>query len=247
MNADFISAPTHSRSEPTMSSPQKTELLRSLAKLVRGLSALFWGLPLMLIVYVLTARTEWLNILGGVAMLPGLMVTGLVFFGLSQMHHFQKQERIWIRALDRAQILAFVNFGLCPFLYWWHQMPSVHLFTAAVTVLSLAAILFLFNLNYVLERLTAMLPDEMLRAETKLFCSLNRTLLAAIPVILAFYLLMSNVRTLPGFLIAVLAEVEGRFGTWLLLFLILMPLAMTMALIWKIKEVIFTSVFQAEE
>jgi hypothetical protein len=30
-------------------------------------------------------------------------------------------------------------------------------------------------------------------------------------------------------------------GIWLALFLLLMPLAMTMALLWKIKEVIFGS------
>jgi len=33
---------------------------------------------------------------------------------------------------------------------------------------------------------------------------------------------------------------------WLLLILILFPLAMTMTLIWKIKELILTSVFDSE-
>ena len=34
-----------------------------------------------------------------------------------------------------------------------------------------------------------------------------------------------------------------RAGHWLVLFVVLFPLAMTMALIWKIKEVILASVF----
>jgi hypothetical protein len=34
---------------------------------------------------------------------------------------------------------------------------------------------------------------------------------------------------------------------WLLVFLILLPMAMTMTLIWKIKEVIFASVFSYQD
>jgi hypothetical protein len=34
-----------------------------------------------------------------------------------------------------------------------------------------------------------------------------------------------------------------RAGIWLVIFVVLFPLAMTMALIWKIKEVILASVF----
>jgi hypothetical protein len=34
-----------------------------------------------------------------------------------------------------------------------------------------------------------------------------------------------------------------RAGNWLVIFVVLFPLAMTMALIWKIKEVILASVF----
>ena len=32
---------------------------------------------------------------------------------------------------------------------------------------------------------------------------------------------------------------------WLIVFMVLMPLAMTMALLWKIKEVILASVFHS--
>jgi hypothetical protein len=240
MDSELLHAPVKNMSESS-----KAELLRSLSRLVRALSALFWGLPLTLIVYVQTARTDWLDVLGPMAMLPPVVTTALLFYGLVQMRHFQKQERVWMRALDRAQLLTFVNIGLSPFLYWWHHSPTVPLFTVAVTILSFFSVLFLATLNYVLQRLTAMLPDEMLRAETHLFTSFNRVLLGAIPVLLIVYSLLVRSTTLPRSLIVFLAAVEP-FGLWLLLFLILMPLAMTMALIWKIKEVIFTSVFEGE-
>jgi hypothetical protein len=56
-----------------------SDLLRSLGQLVRGLSALFWGLPAALIVCVGTAGAGWFNTFG---VLPPLVATGLLFFGL---------------------------------------------------------------------------------------------------------------------------------------------------------------------
>jgi hypothetical protein len=40
-------------------------------------------------------------------------------------------------------------------------------------------------------------------------------------------------------------DAAAAAGIWPALFLILMPLAMTMALLWKIKEVIFSSLTDA--
>ena len=39
----------------------KAELMRSLGRLVRGLSALFWGLPLALVVSVYVGTNEWVR------------------------------------------------------------------------------------------------------------------------------------------------------------------------------------------
>src|SRR5579872_6186556 len=105
---------------PELSLPEiapKTELLRSLGKLVRGLSALFWGLPVTLIICVQTAKTESLRSFG---IIPPVVVTSWLLFGLWQLGAFQKQERVWMSALDRAKMLAMVDLGLSPFLYWWN-------------------------------------------------------------------------------------------------------------------------------
>ena len=55
------------------------ELLRSLGRLVRGLSALFWGLPIALVVCVQTAKGELLRPLG---VAPPLVATALLLHGL---------------------------------------------------------------------------------------------------------------------------------------------------------------------
>ena len=211
----------------------KTELMRSLGRLVRGLSALFWGLPIALVVCVQTANTGWLDSLGRYGL-----------YGLHLISDFQKQERIWMLALDRAKILGLVNLGLSPFLHWHQHLPDIPFFSYAVSVMALSALLFLFNLNLLLQRLTAMLPDETLREETKVFTSLNTILLVLIPTFLAFYLPISQLCHLPQSVVFMLRVLDNQ---WLLAILIfLLPLAITMSLIWKIKEAILASVFGPE-
>jgi len=221
----------------------EVELLRSLGRLARGLSALFWGLPATLVICAETARASWLKPLG---MIPALAATGLLLFGLVQMGGFQKQERVWHNALDRAKLLGLVNFGLCPFLYWQNKMPDQPFFNAAVFVLVLSAILFLFNLNVVLKQLGAMLPDETLRQETRQFTALNRWLLVALLLCATAYVVLMNDPRLPAALGALFLW-ANNFSFWALIFFALLPLAMTMALIWKTKEVILDSVFGARQ
>ncbi len=215
------------------------QLLRSLGQLARGLSALFWGLPAALIICAETARANWLDPLG---IVPALVANALLLYGLWQMGSFQKQERPWRSALDRAKLLGLVNLGLCPFLYWHNKLPQEPFFNAAVFVLVLSALLFLFNLNVVLKQLGAMLPDETLRQETRQFTALNRWLLVALLLFATAYVVLMNDPRLPARLGALFLWID-RFSFWGLTFFALLPLAMTMALIWKTKEVILDSVF----
>ena len=215
------------------------QLLRSLGKLARGLSALFWGLPATLLISAETARADWLKPLG---VLPVLAINLLLLYGLWQMSDFQKQERPWRHALDRALLLAVVNLGLSPFIYWHNRMPGQIYFTYAVMVLEVSAILFLFNLNLVIKRLAAMLPDETLRHEAQQFTALNRWLLVLLLVLSNVFVWLVRMPHLAAPVGQLVSLVE-RLGDWLLVFFILLPLAMTMALLWKTKEVILDAVF----
>ena len=98
-----------------------------------------------------------------------------------------------------------------------------------------------------------MLPDEGLRQETRQFTRLNCALLFA--TLLATAVIFSA-RWLPAswqfVLRGLVAPERDRVWMFLLRFLLplaaflLLPLAMTMALIWKTKEAILESVFGAE-
>ena len=219
------------------------ELLRSLGKLARGLSMLFWGLPALLLISTEILRAEFLQ---PIEILPALIANLLLIFGLWRMESFQKQERPWRTALDRAKFLGLVNLGLSPFLFWYNRMPGQDYFQAAICLLIISSLLFLFNLNVVLQRLAAMLPDETLRHDINQFTQLNRWLLTAWLVFVLIALAISQL----GFS-SVRLNLDSvmwvrQSNAVVLLLLGLSPLAITMGLIWKTKEVILDSVFGAK-
>jgi len=224
------------------------QLLRSLGRLVRGLSALFWGLPVTLVVCFHTATADAMRSFG---ILPPVAATGLLVYGLWQLGDFQKQERIWRNAVDRARLLSLINFGLSPFLYWWKRMPTNGFFLTMVVLMAVFGWVFLASINLVLQRLGAILPDETLRLEIKHFTVLNLNLLAATLVLAGLYYGVGQLPSIPAWL-AVAAQVKesGNLPFWwelVLVLFMLVPLAVTMALLWKTKEVILDSIFRPGE
>jgi len=213
--------------------------MATLSRLVRGLSALFWGLPLALVVGVQTART---NALAGLGVVPPVLANLLLCYALHEIGRFHRSERVWQRARERTQVFAVLNVGLSPFLYWWKVMPNLLHYQFAVLVLALSGLLLLFTLNQMLQRLAAMLPDETLRLEARLFTNLNLYLLLATALLGAAWVGVGHLQPPPAALLP-FVELATSVGVLLMLLLILLPLALTMALIWKIKETILVSVF----
>lgn len=231
-------------------------LLVSLGRLARGLSALFWGLPVALVIGLQTARADWLRPLG---IVPPLLVTGALFHGLRLMAGFQKQERVWQAALEQTRILSLILFVLSPFLYWWGRIPNHPFYQLVLEVIILTGLMFLYALNPMLRRLAAMLPDETLRQETRAFTSVNRVLLLLAVVIACACFVLSWIdpqwfrhlfgliaRLVPRTAGRALPELLDRVVLWLGLLFILVPISTTMALLWKTKEVILNSVFGPE-
>lgn len=235
--------PQPGNDNPEQSSSNR-ELLKSLGRVVRGLSALFWSLPCALIVCIQCAKMDTLREFN---IVPPLLVTSWVFYGLMQLGGFHKHERIWISSLNRAKELALINVGLSPFLFWYEQQSGVHFFQIMIGLMAVNSVFLLGRLNTVLYRMSAMLPDEGLRQETQHFTSLNRHILLGILLLAAIF----------GYLLLRPTPIQVPYygGTimlnpdvlWFLVFGALLPLAMTMALLWKIKETILASVFGSGE
>jgi hypothetical protein len=219
-----------------MEPPASPAILPSLAPLTRGLSALFWGLPLALVVSAQTASSGLLFNLG---IVPPLLVNVLVAVGVFQLGRFHQHERIWVQALDRTRLMALVNVGLSPFLYWSRVLPHELYFRLAVGLMAVSGLLFLFNLNLSLRRLAAMLPDETLRQETRLFTQVNQWLILTTLVLVTAMIAGRNLDLLP----LPLAMQVARFGLPVLLLLVLLPVALTMTMLWKTKETVLASAF----
>lgn len=240
-----------------------SRLLPSLARAVRGLSALFWGLPLALLACVKTAMGDswrafgswgaplWRNQgWGGLAFdlvqacLPAGAALALLLYGLRCLARFQSQERIWMSALDRATVLNSLLLALVPFAHWWSIHPTERFFTQSIGLMIFGGIGFMMSLNRVLLRLSAMLPDEVLRSDTRLFAQVNGGLIGLLGV-LVFLEAFAQTRPdwMPVFVLALLTEL-GESRNWLFVMLALVPLALTMTLLWKAKEAIVNSVFR---
>lgn len=177
--------------------------------------------------------------------LPPVLVTGWLLYALFELQAFQRHERVWRQALDRAKLLGLVNLGLSPFIYWYNRRGADPFFAASVMLLAVSGLLFVIHINLVLRRLAAMLPDETLRAETRQFTGLNRTLLALTLVLSVSYYAASRVES-PPFVVAWWMHLLEQYRYVLAVGLVLLPLAMTMALLWKTKEVILAGVFSGE-
>ncbi len=212
----------------------------SLARVVRGLSALFWGLPLMLLCDARSAMDDSLTEYGW---MPVVAASVLVAYGLHQLRHFQSQERIWTASLDRARLLSLLLVALSPFTYWWNRRPNEPFFAQSMVLLVFAGFAFLIALNHVLLRLSAMLPDETLRAETGFFTGINQTLIVLQAGLTAGEMLLVRWADAPP-AIARLRDAFEASKSWLVLLLTLLPVALTMTLLWKTKEVIIASVFR---
>ncbi len=215
-------------------------LLPSLARVVRGLSALFWGLPAALLACTRTAVGDpWFQ---GGFWLPAA-ACGLVWFGLRQLAHFQPQERIWTRAVARAELFAATNFFLSPFTWWWSRRPENPFFGQSVLLLVFLSLAFLLSLNHVLRRLAALLPDETLRSDMRLFTRLNAGLISGLGLLTGVWTTLLVLPRVPE-AFSEIFEVLDQSRLALVVTLGLLPVALTMTLVWKAKEAIVADVFR---
>ena len=222
--------------------PHTQDLLPSLAKITRGTSVLFWGLPSTLIVSIMATMSNWTDAAFPFGMLLPPLAFAMLWYGLSLFKVFQPQERIWQNSLFQAKLWGLVNLGLSPFLHWHHRAPDEVYFGVAVWILALTFVFYLMALNKVLSRLSAMLPDETLRVESQLFSKMNRSLLSMIPVGLTFMFFLPLIDDPPVFILGIL-EFILNMRPWLFMAFVLVPLSMSMSLLWKTKESIYASVF----
>ncbi|MDP6795919.1 MAG: hypothetical protein QGG00_11065 [Verrucomicrobiota bacterium] len=223
----------------------QTNLLPALARVMRGTSILFWSLPIAMVVSIMSTLSNWTDAAWPMGMLLPPAAFGMLWVGLWLLGSFQPQERVWRVALDEAKLMGLFGLGLSPFLHWRHRAPDELYFTEAVCLLALVFALYLMALNKTLARLAAMLPDETLRMESQLFSRVNRVLLAVTSIGIVLYRL-ARIDEPPDLLLQLEAKV-AEFRPLLFMVFVLIPVSMTMSLLWKTKESVLASVFTMKQ
>ena len=223
-------------------SDAQPNLLPALARVVRGTSILFWCLPIAMVVSIMSTLSNWTDAAWPMGMLLPPAAFGMLWVGLWLLGSFQPQERVWQAALGQAKLFGLFTFGLSPFLHWRHRAPDELYFIDAVGLLALAFALYLMALNKTLARLAAMLPDETLRVESQLFSRMNRVLLAITSIGIGVVYLETRIDEPPELLLR-FVDKTGQYRPWLFMVFVLIPVSMTMSLLWKTKESILASVF----
>ena len=181
-----------------------------LRPLLRGLNALLVGLPLALLVCVPGAVGDWIrlfvivmlegNELPGMwllALLPSIVAIGLLVVAVWQFERFRPDGKEWQADLYHSRLFVLVCLGLAPFLQWAEVKPGVppggeFVFRLNVILFTFAAFVFLLHLNLLLRRLATLLPNEVLRADTRIFAKLNPILLLLVLGVGVIYLVVSK-------------------------------------------------------
>ena len=222
------------------------DLLPALARVVRGTSMLFWGLPVAMVVSIMSTLSNWTDAAWPMGMLMPPVAFGVLWVGLWLLGAFQPQERVWQAALGQAKLMGLFSLGLSPFLHWHHRAPDELYFANAVWLLALVFVFYLMALNKTLARLAAMLPDETLRVESQLFSRMNRVLLTITSISIGVMYLVTRIDEPPELLFRLVA-IAAQFRPWLFMAFVLIPVSMTMSLLWKTKESILASVFAPKQ
>ena len=240
--------------------PLHPDLMPSLRRLVRGLEVLFWALPFALLVCVQETMVSWWESWG---IGPALAAMALLWYGTRSLGHFQKQERVWQGTVRFAQVLALLMVGLVPFLHWQQQITSDTMTWSSMSkaqqhvvysacIFFTASMMYVLNLNHVLARLAAMLPDPILRADVRLFVYLNFGLFLLLVIGLWMHQKADAVFLgLREFAPAFADSIGSYLGLAAMmkaaiLWVATLVITLTMTMLWKTKEAILNSVFSLE-
>ncbi len=215
--------------------------VQSLSRLIRGLTILFWGLPIMLLVCVRTSVKERFELQPLDFFIP-IVISAILLVSVFFLGEFKKSEKSWEELLDRAKFFGIINLSLSPFIYWRLKVPEISAFSVAVWLFFVSNAFFLIIINRIIQQLTKMLPENTLREDAKTYGDLNQYMLIVLLIILILGYAGNGFKglSLPvtDFLFLI-----SRYYQWILTFVIVVPLAITMALLWKTKEVILIGVF----
>jgi hypothetical protein len=219
-----------------------------LVRLSQGFSCIFWGLPIALFLCV------QLKILRTVVADPFtrssleqlyfslfVAVLALVCFGAYKLSKVPTMGDRWKRRVRVSLSLAAINLYFSPFLYWWLTMPDNAFYTLNMFAFIGSLILLLFSLNFLSMEFGRFLGDSSLVIESRLFLGIN-VLVLALPSAGVFVwaaIRSWHIESTQSMGLEFINLLELPYPWQLLLFIVLfLPVSLTLANLWRVKEIL---------
>lgn len=216
--------------------------LRATALAARGFSAVFWALPVAVVLSVRATMSEWAS---RTDLLVSFAAYLVIFYGLLLIDRLPTlpTRSGWKRTLWRSAYFCFVCIGLAPFAFFWNRQPESAFFELNVLLHGFALVGFILCYNKALARLNEQVIDPGLQVEVAFLARFNRGSLVTVAFMAFGYL--GAVETLTP---EELREPTHRRFTPLVLtgalMTIILPVSMTMNLTWKFKDAIFAWIYR---
>lgn len=174
MNSPISTAADETQGEPLT----PAELL----DMTSGLFAIFWSLPLGLLLYLRAIKIQSFDELR----LPAYVIGPIAcLWGLSALARVRRLTPHWRARINTARCFTFMQIYFAPFVFWWDRVGNRPFFTANIIGLFLVSVLLLVWLNWIVTEIGAALQLSAFTAEGRAL-----TAMTAIVLVLPFILLL---------------------------------------------------------
>lgn len=209
---------------------------RQIIPIIRGLSALFWAIPLTLISSVQLS----LGVYGQArdAVFP-VAAFSLIAFG---SFHLSKLRIIgdirWKSLVEHLLTISLAQVLLSPFLFFLFRVPESPFFIVSIYVLGIFIIIYFRLLLSILERMTVIIGSQSFKQDFQWMKGFIEGALVVIFInwnVLFFRSHIADLSEMPAWFLIM----DPHWLTSFLMISSLFPITVTMTLVWKVKEFLF--------
>jgi len=202
--------------------------------LAKGFSRIFWGVFLMVGLFLSRAGLE---VFHGIRIPAYVLGAGLIGWGLWLLQSAGPARRSWQKRTRMALVLAFLIIYFAPFIVWWQAMPYENLFLVNVLGLLLTGMGILLLVNLLAAETFGLFEERGSQVESQVFAFGVVILMIAPFLIGLLFALVASMRYNISFAEEIWMTIN-RVPIWLYV-AITLPCSLTMVASWKAKAICY--------
>ena len=236
---DYTEVPSDAKPEMRLNARPATPA--QILCLAKGFSRIFWGVFIMVGLFLSQAGLE---VFRGIRIPAYTLGAGLIAWGLWLLQSSGIAGRHWQRRTRLALGLAFLTIYFAPFITWWHAMPYENLFLVNVLGLLLAGMGILLLVNLLAAATFSLFDEQGGRVEAQVFACGVVILMIAPFLIGLLSALVASLRYDSMFAEEIWTTVN-RVPIWLYVATTL-PCSLTMVASWKVKNLCYQHLWSSD-